>query len=150
MSASRTIIAVLCMALLAGCVHRAPALIDDRTAVVSGRETLGSTPDDAVQTDLVLAAKIAVDHGFRYFRIVSTRDPFATVGVSEIRPGLDLTVKFFRDGETNARTPGIFDAQDVLTTGAPAAHANAQPHVPSPAKTPATGAPRCTAYGCDW
>ncbi len=151
------VLAVLGLAGLVGCASPAPAMRDERTAVISGRETEGAAPADAVQKALLLAAKMTVDHGFRYFRIVGSASPFSTGGDTSIRPGADVTIKVFHDGETSTRIAGIWDAQQILTTGVPnrAALSNAAAPAPSPSGSAArmhtqAPPPRCTAYGCDW
>lgn len=138
--------------MLVACAHPAPAMRDERTAVISGRETRGYSPSDAVQKDLVLAAKMTVDHGFRYFRIVSSHVPFGAGGDAAIQPGADVTIRVFHEGETSARVAGIWDAEAILTTGAPAGAVGAiTVATPPPPRRP-SGAPasHCTAYGCNW
>ncbi len=144
---------------LVACASPAPAMRDERTAVISGRETAGDAPADAVQKALVLAAQITVDHGFRYFRIVGSANQSPTGRDLSIRPGADVIIKVFHDGETSTRIAGIWDAEALLTTGPQslAGLANAAtPMQSSPRPTanaraqPAPPAPRCTAYGCDW
>ncbi|MGB8365099.1 MAG: hypothetical protein ACLQUZ_09925 [Rhizomicrobium sp.] len=142
---------------LAACASPAPAMRDERTAVISGRETVGDAPADAVQKALVLAAQITVDHGFRYFRIVGSADQSPTDRA--IRPGADVTIKVFHDGETSTRVAGIWDAEALLTTGpqsltglanAATPMQSSPPPTPNARAQPAPPVPRCTAYGCDW
>jgi hypothetical protein len=137
----------------ASCVHPAPAMLDERTAVISGRETAQSAPADAIQKAMVLAAKITVDHGFRYFRVVGADNQFA-MDASSIRPGQDVIIKVFHDGETSIRTAGIWDAETILTVGVRqmaniSVPAQTAPHSVSGASPPPAGT-HCTAYGCDW
>lgn len=148
-----------CAFLLSGltaCVNPAPAMRNERTAVISGRETAGYSQDDAVKKDLVLAAKMTVDHGFRYFRIV---DPSRQNGrTGSIRPGADVVITVFHEGEATAQTAGIWDAEEILTTGVPSGVTvpvssplmPSSPHTPTGAPAPNSPTPRCTAYGCNW
>lgn len=141
---------------LSGCISPAPAMRDDRTAVISGRETAGYTQDDAVRKDLVLAAKMTVDHGFRYFRIAGSSPQIANGRAEAMKPGADVVITVFHEGEANAQTAGIWDAEEILTTGVPGAvgvpiSVPAQQSVPRASTgAPPPNAPRCTAYGCNW
>ena len=166
---------ILCAVGLASCIGPAPAMRDERTAVVSGRDTTGLSTAGAIRKALLQAARITVDHGFRYFKIVEPRgqdetyahsamalrlgSSWAADGVSLIRPGADVTIKVFRSGEMAATAAGIWDAEYLLTSGVPDRAlrienpAATQLQVPSPPGTqglPGARAPRCTIYGCDW
>lgn len=139
---------------LAACVGPAPAMRDERTAVISGRETAGYLQEAAVSKDLVLAAKMTVDHGFRYFRIAGSSQQSAE---GSIRPGMDVVITVFHEDEAIAQTAGVWDAEEILTTGVPgrAATSTAVPSVqlpraPTGAPAPNSPAPHCTAYGCSW
>ena len=148
----------LCGLLLTACMHAAPPMLTDRTAVISGRETSGFTPNDATQIVLVKAAAMTLDHGFRYFQIMGADSVGSDRGGNElIRPGVNVTIKVYRAGDINPRATGIVDAQDI------AEHMQARiVSVSAPAKgsTPSTPAqpnansgmpsPHCTVYGCTW
>ncbi len=130
-------------------------MLDAHTAVISGRATAGSDPRAAFDAVLVQAAKMTVDHGFRYFGVAGSEGGNAPA----FRPGADVTIKVFREGEVDPARPGIWDAQQILTAGVPHAAApsfRVQAPLQAPAQAPAPAAPpknqplRCTAYGCDW
>ncbi len=135
-------------------------LRDDRTAVIAGHETADMTSDaEAQRTVLREAAQITADHGYQYFVVVS-RDVWTPSGNvhtgtgSAIRPGEDVTIKVYHDGEVPAGTRDAFNAQRILNGGAQ--QTSVPLFAPQPYTSTAPGAstpqatPRCTAYGCDW
>jgi hypothetical protein len=154
--------AMLSLCFVAACASTAPPLRDDRTAVVPGRETADLKPDEARRAVLLEAARVTVDHGYQYFSVLR-RDVWTPSGTvhagtdSAIRPGDDVTIKVFHDGEISPGARDVFDAQRLLTGGAAQAQANAPVYVLPPSYSPSSqqpGAPRptprCTAYGCTW
>jgi len=160
MRALRTVFAMAFMAAaLSACASDVPPLRDDRTAVIPGNDTADVDPKEARHTVLLEGARITVDHGYQYFTVVS-RDVWTPSGTvhagtdSAIRPGEDVTIKVFHDGEV---PPGgnVFDAQRLLTGGAegssaPFVFAPAPYSAGTPGASPRAPMPRCTAYGCDW
>ena len=100
--APSTIGAALSVFALTGCAHRAPASIHDDTALISGQNTVHATANGAMQTVLVEAAAITLDHGYRYFRLMTA-----------VRPGADVTIRLYGAGEINPRTPDLYDADNV-------------------------------------
>ncbi len=148
--------AIACSSIAAACISRAPPMLDARTAVIPGRATAGYDSHAALDAVLVQAAKMTVDHGFRYFRIADSEGGNAP----SVRPGADVAIKVFRVGEVGPASPGIWDAQQILTEGVPRSavlpHSDRAPlEAPSqaPAQAPSSSrskSPRCTAYGCDW
>lgn len=118
------------------------------TAVISGRGTAGYGEDDAIRKTLARAAAMTLDHGFRYFQITSP-----------IKPGINVAIDVYRDGEINPKKPGIWDAERIAQgdmgditklseDAAPAPTAR-----PSATQAPARSnspAPNCTVYGCVW
>jgi len=144
---------VLCIGLLGACASPAPALRDDGTATISGRDTAGLAAPDAERQVLLEAASITVDHGYQYFRILDSQGYGA---LSRIRPGADVNIKVVADGFAGGSA--IWDARKILTEGpAVASTGSAAPAgaTPSPyqGQRPAQGQlgrPHCTAYGCEW
>jgi len=130
----RRLTAFLLAGALAACATPAPPLAADQTAVIRGRETAGLSQADASTAVLVEAARITVDHGFQYFRIVHGQ-------AGMIRPGTDVTIQALRSDSVRPGMPGLWDAQMILIKGVSAVAR--QPTSP-PQK------PRCTAYGCAW
>src|ERR1700692_2780405 len=122
---------LLCGPGIAGCFAPPPARRDDGTAVISGHDTAGYSASNAVRRTLLQAARVTVDHGFRYFQIVDSRrqyagysdrasspglgNSWAVGGASLINPGVDVTIRAFRSGEISTRGAGIWDAQEILT-----------------------------------
>jgi hypothetical protein len=103
------------MTVLSACIGAAPAMRDGRTAVISGRVTAGLNTKDAAKKALSEAAKVTVDHGFRYFMIVNPKN--TTVSQAAVLPGADIAIKAFRKGEIKLNTPGLWDADVILSSG---------------------------------
>lgn len=141
--------------LVAGCIRTSTQMLDERTAIITGR---GTAFDKAatVQHDVLLrAAILANSRGFRYFQIVGGADQTriatmvipgqtyssgyatgtaTTMGnttfgsanysgssyttptsvVPLVKPGMDVTIRMFRQGEVYPGQPGIWDAQSIL------------------------------------
>jgi hypothetical protein len=77
--------------------------------------TAGLSTTDAARKALSEAAKITVDHGFRYFMIANPQNASASSVV--IIPGVNLTIKTFRKGEVKANARGLWDADMILSSG---------------------------------
>src|SRR5207302_7780654 len=90
---------------LAACAHHAPAAIHGNTTVISGRNTAHASAADATRTVLVEAAAIAVDHGYRYFELMTP-----------VRPGADVTIRVYGNGNIDVGTANIYDA-DAIAAG---------------------------------
>lgn len=147
--AGRLVVAGVCVLSLAGCVAHMAPLRADHVVVVSGKLTAGDAQPDAVRQALFQAAKLTVDHGYRYFRVLA--DDTGDGGLSAIRPGVNVAVKLYAEGEIAPHSPGVWDADEILTKGLPSATASTNPSAPRRANTPAApGQPHCTAYGCVW
>lgn len=156
----QTLVAITILAAsLTACVFSSDDLRDDGTAVVPGHDTADmSNVAEARRTALLEAARIANDHGYQYF-VVLSRDVWTPSGSvhagtgSAIGPGEDVTIKVYHEGEVPAGTRDVFNAQRVLNGAeqasapmyAPRPYAGAAPNSSAPQSTP-----RCTAYGCDW
>lgn len=95
---------------LAGCAHRAPALSHNETAVISGRNTAHASVRDAMQTVLLEAAAITVDHGYRFFRLTTP-----------VRPGADVTIRVYRYDGIDPDASGVYDADAIAAGQLPAA-----------------------------
>lgn len=66
---------VVLMALaLAGCVTADTEMLDDRTAVISGRGTAFDNSAGVLKKILVSAAQTAQARGYEYFQVVSSQD----------------------------------------------------------------------------
>lgn len=95
-------VACCCGPMLSACMHKAPAMYNEHTAVISGRGTASDSEDDAIRETLAKAAAMTLDHGFRYFQIASP-----------IKPGVNVAINVYRDGEINPKKPGIWDAERI-------------------------------------
>jgi hypothetical protein len=139
--------AIVCLAALAGCVSHEIPLRSDGTVAMGEHKTAGMSAMDAARIAILDAAKLTVDHGGRYFRILRSGR------TSAIRPGADVLVQVMDDGDPRAGGPGVFDAPKLLIEGVPQTVLNGFAAVPPPrtqAPQGPAGTPRCTAYGCVW
>ncbi len=149
-------VAPFCSLVLTACMHDAPPMLTERTAMVSGRATAGLPASEATQIVLFKAAEMTIDHGFRYFQIIGADSVVSDRrGAELIRPGANVTIKVYRTGEINPRATGIVDAQDIAVhmqtrvASLPSPAANRAPATQQPTKSGAP-APHCTVYGCTW
>lgn len=151
---------LFCAGFLAGCAAHLAPLSADGTAVISGRQTENLSAAEAQRTVLIDAARITVDHGMQYFRVVDISAPSAYGSSSQrgsgMRPGADVTIRVYPAGAVSPNAADVWDAQKILTLGVPG-EANAgtgivPASVPElvPSQNAPRSAPRCTAYGCDW
>ena len=161
-------VVALCGVLPTACMHAAPPMLTERTAVISGHLSSGRTANDATEIVLFKAAAMTLDHGFRYFQVIGSDSVFADRGGNElIRPGSNVTIRVYRPGDIDPRSTGssmrntsrrtieksfrawrkirsrrrIAAAKRAMTSEPPA---TTQP----PAKP--TPTPHCTVYGCVW
>jgi hypothetical protein len=108
------LIAALCGFALSACVSAAPKMLNERTAVISGRATVGDNPSNATRKTLFRAAAMTLDHGFRYFQIIRPQNTGAIHGGdSPIQPGVNVTIKLYREGEISPHRPGVWDAENI-------------------------------------
>jgi hypothetical protein len=145
---------------LMACMNAAPPMLSERTAMISGRATANRNANDATEIVLVKAATMTLDHGFRYFQIVGSQSVVRDRDGNElIRPGANVTIKVYREGEIDPRTTGIIDAENIaehdataiagLSPQATAESATSPSTTPAPASS-GMPAPHCTVYGCTW
>jgi hypothetical protein len=106
--------------LLMGCAHPMPQLSASHTLLVSGRETQSMNAPDTQRFLLARAARLTVDHGYRFFAILEPAIASGTPDPISLKPGTNLTIRLYRPGE--ARMPGyrIWDAYALLSPGRPA------------------------------
>ena len=145
--------ALLALGLLAACASHMPPLRADGTAVILGSKTDGMSGPDAMRTVLTAGARVTVDHGGRYFRIVGMGSPYGTN--LSVRPGANVAIRVYRQGEIEPHAPGVWDAQQILTRGPPASATAANAVVSPSQRTYAPAAPgkltpHCNALGCEW
>ena len=110
----RILLGVFCGLALAACAHHVRPMLNDRTIVISSRSTVGNDLNDATKKTLIAAARLTLDHGFRYFTIVGSP---GTNSIRErtlsIQPGADVTIKVYREGEIDPRSPNVWDAGSI-------------------------------------
>jgi len=152
------LLGALCGFALSACVSTAPKMLNDRLAVIAGRDSVGDNVNNATRKTLVKAATMTLDHGFRYFQIVG--GPESVRGdVSFIRPGADVTIKLYRQSEINPQRPDVWDAESIaagklrndaaITAQAAAIPSGPASAIPASTKSKAL-TPKCTVYGCVW
>jgi hypothetical protein len=110
---------LLSLVLLSGCANHEAPLPNPRNAVISGKDTAGLSPADAQNLILAKAARLTVDHGFRYFALVNA--PPAPTAMFTLTPGASITIRLFHDGEVKPSKPGTWDAFRLLSLGKRAA-----------------------------
>jgi hypothetical protein len=98
---------------LSACAHHVRPMFNDRTVVISGKRTVGDSTGEATQKILIQAARLTLDHGFRYFRIAGSQNVPGRGDALSIRPGADVTIEVYREGEIDRRSPGVWDAQNI-------------------------------------
>ena len=109
MSVSRAV-PILLIGWLAGCVAHTP-LLHGTQLIVPAKVTTGLNSDDATHVALTEAARITVDHGYRYFALlplggVEQHRPFAMTPGTPVRVQL-LQTKHSGDGR-------VWDAYAIL------------------------------------
>jgi len=125
-----------------GCATPQAPLRPDHTAVISGRNTVNLNRADTVASVMTTAAEITVDHGFRYFGIVSANSRSGPPGLRGtmpsgsyvprsadsllIQPGKDTVIRLYSADEFLSGLR-VWDAQRILTQGPKAAVAELAP-----------------------
>jgi hypothetical protein len=86
----------------------------DRPVVISGKSTMGISVRDATQKILLKAARLTLDHGCRYFKIVESPNAYPNgTSTPSIRPGADVMIRIYRQGEIDPYSPRVWDAQSI-------------------------------------
>lgn len=106
---------------LSACMSTESVMLDDRTAIISGRGGGPRTSAEVYQASLIEAATQTQARGFELFQIQSSADKTRTqVIASEYnvqaveKPGLDLVVRMYRAGEISPDAPNVFTASKIL------------------------------------
>lgn len=94
--------AALAIGILSGCAHPVPAL-HGHDVVISGWNTTQDTADAASRKVLAEASAITLDHGYRYFEILSP-----------IRPGAKTKIRLYGAGEIKPSGARVYDASLVM------------------------------------
>jgi hypothetical protein len=103
---------LLCCLELTACAHPTRPMLGERTIQVSGRGIAGDR-GEAGSEILTRAAKLTLDHGFRYFRIVNPPGALDERGMLLIQPGTTITIEVYRNGEIGTARPHLWDALAV-------------------------------------
>ncbi len=110
---------------LQACARHLPPLPANGMLTISGRGTEGMTQAAASQSLLAKAAKLTVDHGFRYFTLINPAAARPGNGGTPLgtplalQPGSNITIRLFHEGDVKASAPGILDAFMLLSAGKP-------------------------------
>ena len=119
MKSQRSILFVLALLSLGGCISHLRPLQEGGDGLIAGRETAGLKDEDAQRKALILAARLTVDHGFRYFMILpATPAPAAGSGpvrTPTIHAGQPVRVRILRGTAKERASPGVWDAYRLLT-----------------------------------
>lgn len=146
---------LLALLLLGACARANTTMLDDRTAIISGRGSASNSQADVTKKVLQEAAQQAVTRGYAYFQVTGGQDqsragtmiipgqstttgngmascyggvcngnyssqtytsPGMAMGFA--KPGADIYVRFYKAGEIDPKTPGVWDAQRVLAVAA--------------------------------
>jgi|GEM_PF-5389220 len=126
-SKSLSACSLLSFILLSACIAPMRPLGSGQIGTISGRETAGLSTPAAAKKILSEAAQLTLDHGFRYFVLLSSPDQqrngaasppqraqTAAAQGTSVHPGMDVTFKAFRKGQINPNTAGVWDAFYVM------------------------------------
>ena len=112
------LLVALCGLVLSACAHPVPPMHSDRTIVISGKRTVGSNDRDATRKMLIAAARMTLDHGFRYFEIVGAPNTNSSRGATlSIPAGTDVTIRVYREGEIDLHRSDVRDAAGIAAAG---------------------------------
>ncbi|MGA7710800.1 MAG: hypothetical protein WCA81_02785 [Rhizomicrobium sp.] len=90
----------------------------DHTVVISGHKIVGSNADAVSTNALVAAARLTLDHGCRYFKILGPNNTYLRRNAPlSLRPGADVTLAIYRESEINPQSPDVWDAQSIAAGG---------------------------------
>jgi len=111
---------------MAGCVSPAPRLQPGGIAIIAGKDTAGLDDEAARGKVLSEAARLTVDHGYRYFVLLPAAKLPATrlsaartdVAAATIRAGQAQRFQVVRRAPSGAR-PGLWDAYRLLAQKSP-------------------------------
>ena len=108
----------LCLLALAACAHRIAPMRGDHTVVISGHRIVGSNADMVTKNALVAAARLTLDHGCRYFKVLGAKNNYLRRNAPlALRPGADVTIAVYREGEIDPQSPDVWDAQNIAAGG---------------------------------
>lgn len=101
---------------LCGCVSPAPRLQPGNIGIIAGKDTDGLNDEMARGKVLSEAARLTVDHGYRYFLILPAADlPAARTNMAAVPIRAGRSVRFQILHRTPPlRTPGVWDAYRLL------------------------------------
>lgn len=120
--AGSSVASLAILAFLSSCVAPMPALRADRMVTIPGRLIAGLAPADATRKAMAEAARLTIDHGFRYFMLAPNGS-----GAASVLPGKNVVFKVYHKGDIRPNTPGLLDADVILAPGNPARNAPGQP-----------------------
>ena len=121
---------------LGGCAAPHSTMLADDSALIS---VFGSSPNDremVIQAALAEAARTTAAQGYRYFIIIKAQDvsrmgtmtahdqtgarkPGANYvtfsrNVTYLRPGIDITIRMFREGEIDPQIMGVWNTDGTM------------------------------------
>lgn len=102
----------LFIGLLGGCVAHAPALLRGTQAVIPSKETAGLNPGQAADLVLKEAARITLDHGYRYFAILPVGGVAQQAPAFTVTPGTPVRVQLLKTNRS--RAGHVWEAYSIL------------------------------------
>jgi hypothetical protein len=129
--------------LLVGCATSKSVMLADDSALISAHGSSPADREKVIQDVLAEAAKTTAAHGYRYFIILKAQDashsgvasvpdriavragppnlsrPGASYVASSrnvpyLRPGLDITIRMFREGEIDPTIMGVWNSDGTM------------------------------------
>ena len=91
---------------------------NDRTVVLSGHKVVGSNANAVSANALVAAARLTLDHGCRYFKVLGAGNKYLRRGAPlSLQAGADVTISLYREGEIDPQSAEVWDAQNIAAGG---------------------------------
>ena len=99
-----------------GCVSPVPRLQSGDIGIIAGKDTVGLNDETARGKALSEAARLTIDHGYRYFVVLpATNIPAARTNTATaiVRAGQPMRFQIMHRNPS-PRAPGIWDAYRLL------------------------------------
>jgi hypothetical protein len=102
----------LLIGMLGGCIAHAPPLLRGTQIVLPSKETTGLNPGQAADVVLKEAARITLDHGYRYFAILRVGSVTQQAPAFTVTPGMPVRVQLLKTNRNGAEH--VWDAYSIL------------------------------------
>ena len=110
---------VTCAALflVAACANASGTMLTENTGVVSALGSATSDRDGVFEVALIEAGNLARAHGYQYFIVLKSEDSSTYAAPStaarDVRPGFEITVKMYREGEIDSHADGVWNVDSL-------------------------------------